>query len=106
MGGHGTGPDSPFDGRVRKAQAVFSGGEFLYFLAVLALLNNGMAATSIKLTPLFVHKEAFETLFYTCTNHGYHILSLKYYELKKRLYALSDLDCQAKTVIIIGGMST
>jgi len=77
VGGHAAGPDSPFDGWVRKAQAVFAGGEIFSFLAAFTLLNNRVAITSVKLTPIFVHKETFEPFLYTCTNHGYHILSIK-----------------------------
>jgi hypothetical protein len=77
VGGHAAVPDSPFGDGVRKAQAVYAGREFLDFLAAFTLLYNGMTVTSIELTPLFTHKQAFGPFFYCCTNHGYHILSLK-----------------------------
>ena len=79
MGGHAAVSDSPFDGRVREALAVFAGGEFLRFLAAFTLLDNGVAGPSIKLTPVVVHKEAVKSFLYSCTNHGYHILSIKFH---------------------------
>lgn len=75
MGGHAAGPHPPFDGRIRKAQAVFAGWKLLDFLATLTLLNNRMAATTIELTSVLGHKEAFSPFLYRCTNHGYHVLS-------------------------------
>jgi len=77
VGGHAAGSDSPLGGRVREAEAVFAGGELLSLLAAFTSLHNGMAAPSIKLTPIFVHKKTVKPFLYSCTNHGYHILSIK-----------------------------
>jgi hypothetical protein len=46
-------------------------------LATFTLLDNRVAVTSVKLTPLLAHKKALNTFFYRCTNHGYHILSVE-----------------------------
>ena len=76
MGGHAADPISPFNSGVREAYAEFTGGEFLDFLAAVALLYNLMTATSVKLTPGFAHKKAIRTFLYRLTNHGYHVLSV------------------------------
>ena len=76
VGSHVAVSITPFNGWLRETYAVFAGGEFLDFLAAFALLNDGMAVASIKLTPIFGHKKTIYTFFYACTNHGYHILSL------------------------------
>jgi hypothetical protein len=75
VSGHATGADPPLDRGVRKAQAVFARGKLFGFLATFTLLDNRVAVTSVKLTPLLAHKKAINTFFYRCTNHGYHILS-------------------------------
>jgi hypothetical protein len=77
VSGHAAGADPPLDCGVRKAQAVFAGWELFGFLATFTLLDNWVAVTSVKLTPLLVHKKALNTFFYCCTNHGYHILSAR-----------------------------
>lgn len=78
MRGHAAGPEPPFDGGVRKAQAIFSGGKLLDLLTISALLHDRMAATSIKLAPILVHKKTFKPYLYAFTNHGYHVLSVKF----------------------------
>ncbi len=61
MGGHAAGSDSPLGGWVGEVEAVIAGGKFLNFLAAVALLNNLVAVTSVKLTPSLVHKKAVHT---------------------------------------------
>jgi hypothetical protein len=75
MCGHIADPDSPFRSRIREIQAVLTGWNVYNLLAAITLLNNLVTAPSIKLTPAFFHEKALHTLFYRCTNHGYHILS-------------------------------
>jgi len=75
VSGHAAGADPPLDRGVREAYAVFAGWELFGFLATFTLLDNRVAVTSVKLTPLLAHKKAVNTFFYRCTNHGYHILS-------------------------------
>jgi hypothetical protein len=79
VGRHIAGPDSPSYTRVRKTQAVFTGGKFLDFQTAFTLLYDLVAVSSIKLTSVFFHKKAIRTLFHRCTNHGYHILSMSFY---------------------------
>ena len=77
MGSHIADPGFPFHSRVGETHAVSSGRDFNDSLAAVTLINNGVTATSIKLTSSFVHKDALEPLPYSCTNHDNHILSLK-----------------------------
>jgi tmRNA-binding protein len=77
VGGHAAGSDPPLDCRIGKAYAILAGWELFGFLATFTLLDNRVAVTSVKLTPLLAHKEAINALFYRCTNHGYHILSAR-----------------------------
>jgi hypothetical protein len=77
VSGHAAGANPPLNCGVRKAQAVFAGWELFDFLATFTLLDNRVAVTSVKLTPLLAHKKALNTFFYRCTNHGYHILSVE-----------------------------
>ena len=63
MRGHAAGADSPLDGRVRKAEAEFAARELFGLLATFTLLDNRVAVTSIKLTPLLAHKKALNTFF-------------------------------------------
>jgi hypothetical protein len=75
VGGHAAGSDPPLDCRVWKAYTVLAGWELFGLLATFTLLDNRVAVTSVKLTPLLAHKKAINALFHRCTNHGYHILS-------------------------------
>lgn len=77
MAGHVADSRPPLHRGVRKALAVFACGELLDFLTTYALLHYLVAATSLKLTPPLVHEKTLHPLFYRCTNHGYHILSLE-----------------------------
>jgi hypothetical protein len=77
VGGHAALPGSPFDGRFRKNKAILAGGKFFDFLASAALLDNGVAAPPVELTPILAHEKAFNTLLDAIANHGYHIPSLK-----------------------------
>jgi hypothetical protein len=94
MRGHIADPDSPFGSRIREIQAKFTGWNFHDFLAAFTLLNNLVTAPSIKLTPAFFHKKALHTLFYRCTNHGYHILSC----LLKKNHAPQNLHDEERGV--------
>ena len=101
MGGHVAGSGTPFDGRLRKAHAVVARSVLKDLLATLALLYNGVAATAIELAAVFAHKCAVNTLFNSCTNHGYHILSSKIIsdlkpKKRSKLYAYRLLQCQEK----------
>jgi hypothetical protein len=75
MRGHVAVPTSPFYGGFRKAYAVFTGRKLLNLLATFAIANYLMTGAPVKLTPIPVHKETFNTSLYACTNHGYHTLS-------------------------------
>ena len=76
MGSHIAVPDAPFGCRLREHKAVGTGRELFGFLAAAALFNDGMAASAIELATRLPHEETINTLFYACTNHGYHIPSL------------------------------
>ena len=76
VGSHAAFSESPFDGRVRKSQAIIAGGSFSNLLAAFTLLYNRVAVTPIELTSFFTHEGTFHSFLYACTNHGYHILSL------------------------------
>ena len=80
MGSHIAVPYTPFGLRIRKDGAILTGGEFLDFLAVSTLFDNCVASTTIELTAFLAHEEAIRPLFYACTNHFNHILSLKIYD--------------------------
>ena len=75
MGGHAAAPESPFDGRIRKNQAIIAGGPFHHLLTAFTFLDNGVAVTPIELTTFVAHEGTFDPFLYACTNHGYHILS-------------------------------
>lgn len=45
------------------------------FLATITLFHDGMAIAAVELAASLAHKCAVDTLFNSCTNHGYHILS-------------------------------
>jgi hypothetical protein len=77
VSGHGALPGSPFDGRLRENKAILAGGKFFDFLAAVALLNDGMAGSTIELAAGLVHEKTLNTLLYAIANHGYHIPSLK-----------------------------
>jgi hypothetical protein len=47
------------------------------FLAAIAFIDNGMAATAVKLAAILTHEKTVDTLFCSRTNHGYHILSMR-----------------------------
>jgi hypothetical protein len=78
MGSHIADPGFPFDNRVRETHAVFSGRDFNDSLTAITLINNRVTAASIKLTSSFVHKDALGAFPYSCTNHGNHLLSLRF----------------------------
>ena len=75
VGSHAAVSESPFDGRVRKSQAIIAGGSFDNLLTAFAFLGNGVAVTPIELTAFVAHEGTFHPFLYACTNHGYHILS-------------------------------
>ena len=77
MSGHAALPGSPFDGRLRENKAILADGKIFDFLASIALLNNGVAATSVELTAILAHEKALNTLLYAIANHGYHIPSVE-----------------------------
>ena len=77
MCGHGAFPGTPFNDRLRENKAIPAGGKLFDFLAAVALLNDGMASSTIELAAGLVHEETFNTLLYAIANHGYHIPSLK-----------------------------
>lgn len=77
MCGHGAFPGSPFDSGLRENKAIFAGGKLFDFLAAVALLNDGMAISSVELAAVLVHEKALNTLLYAVANHGYHIPSSK-----------------------------
>ena len=62
MSFHITGAIFPLHGRVRKAHAKRSGGILNDSLTAIALLNNGVAATAVKLAPFLGHEDAFMAL--------------------------------------------
>ena len=76
MGSHVAASRTPFDGRLREHEAVCAGSELFGFLAAITFFNNGVATAPVELAAILAHEKAVNTLFYTCTNHGYHILSL------------------------------
>ena len=82
MRSHIADPTFPFPRGVRETHTVFSGGDLNDSLAAITLSNNRMTAASVKLAPSFAHHDALTPLPYRCTNHGYHILSLKILENK------------------------
>ena len=86
MGGHVAGSESPLDGGVRENHAVIAGGSFNDFLATFTLLNNWVAAATIKLTSIFFHEGTFSPFLYRYANHGYHILSLRFYKVNPSFY--------------------
>jgi hypothetical protein len=80
MGSHIAVPNSPFGSRVREIKAEYTGRKFLCPLTTFALFDNLVTVSPIKLAPAFFHEKAIHTLFYRCTNHGYHILSCFLYK--------------------------
>jgi hypothetical protein len=76
MSCHIAGAIFPLHGRVRETHAKHSGGILNDFLTAIALFNNGMAPAAVKLAPFFGHEDAVMAFSQSCTNHGYHILSL------------------------------
>jgi len=77
VSGHAALPGSPFDRRFRENKAILAGGKIFDFLAAVALLDDGMAASTIELAASLVHEKTLNTLLYAIANHGYHIPSLK-----------------------------
>jgi hypothetical protein len=80
MGGHVTGTETPFDGRIREIDAVCTGGKLLGSLATFTLFNDGVAVAAVELTTCFFHEETVYAFFYACTKHGYHILSIDIFQ--------------------------
>ncbi len=76
VGSHAAVSESPFDGGVRKSQAVIAGGSFNNLLAAFTFLSYGVAVAPIELTAILAHEGTFRPFLYACTNHGYHILSI------------------------------
>jgi len=76
MSCHIAGAILPFHGGIRKTHAKGSGGIFNDSLTAIALFNNGMTSAAVILAPFLGHEDAFMTFSQSCTNHGYHILSL------------------------------
>jgi hypothetical protein len=81
VGSHIAVPDAPFGSGLREHQAVCTGSELLGFLAAITLLSDGMAAAAVELAAGLAHKKTINTFFDACTNHGYHIPSLKFKKL-------------------------
>ena len=77
VSGHAAFPGSPFDRRLRENKAILAGGKFFDFLAAIALLNDGVAASPIELTAILAHEKTLDTQFHAIANHGYHIPSVK-----------------------------
>jgi hypothetical protein len=77
MGSHIAVPDAPFGSRLREHQAVRTSRELLGFLTASAFFSDGMAATAVELAAGLPHEKTINTFLYTCTNHGYHIPSLR-----------------------------
>jgi hypothetical protein len=77
VSGHAALPGSPFNGRLRKNKAILTGGKIFDFLAAVALLDDGVAAPPVELTPILAHEKALDPLLYATANHGYHIPSLE-----------------------------
>ena len=73
--GHAAASESPFDGRIRKNQAIIAGGPFHYLLAAFTFFDNGVAVAPVELTTFVAHEGTFYPFLDACTNHGYHILS-------------------------------
>lgn len=94
MGGHVAFPDAPLGGRLREAEAILACGKVNRFLTPFTLFNNRVANAAIELATFLTHKETIVTLFYACTNHFDHILSLK---ILTHNYVWLSSICQAKT---------
>jgi len=75
VGSHTAVSKSPFDGGIRKSQAVIAGGSINNLLAAFTFFSYGVAVAPIELTAILAHEGTFRPFFYACTNHGYHILS-------------------------------
>jgi hypothetical protein len=73
--GHAAASESPFDGRIRKNQAIIAGGSFHYLLAAFTFFDNGVAVAPVELTTFVAHEGTLYPFLDACTNHGYHILS-------------------------------
>jgi hypothetical protein len=73
--GHAAASESPFDGGIRKSQAVIAGGSFQNLVAAFTFLNDGVAAAPIELATVVAHEGTLHSFFDGFTNHGYHILS-------------------------------
>ena len=76
VGSHTAVSKSPFDGGIRKSQAVIAGGSINNLLAAFTFLSYGVAVAPIELTAILAHEGTFRPFLYACTNHGYHILSI------------------------------
>lgn len=84
MSSHIADPVFPFKSRVGETHAVFPGGIINDSLAAFTLIDDGVAGASVELASSFGHEDAFLAFSYRCTNHGYHILSIR---ILKRSYA-------------------
>jgi len=93
MSSHIADPVFPFKSRVGETHAVFPGGIINDSLAPFTLIDDGVAGASVELASSFGHEDAFLAFSYRCTNHGYHILSIR---ILKRSYALFLLVVQRR----------
>jgi len=77
VSGHVTTSYPPLGQRVREIEAILTGGKVFHLLAAFTLINNRVAGATIKLAAFLFHEKALITVFYACTNHFNHILSLR-----------------------------
>jgi hypothetical protein len=75
--GHIAFSETPLGGGIREDKAKTTGRKNLGFLTSFTLLNDFVTGASIELAPLIAHEMAIQSFFYGCTNHGYHVLSLR-----------------------------
>jgi len=78
MGCHVTVANAPLDGRVGEDLAIIAGWKFQNFLAAFTFFHDGMAGATIESAAFVRHEQALNSFFDSCTNHGYHVLSLEY----------------------------
>jgi hypothetical protein len=82
VGRHVAGSEPPFDGGVGEDHAELAGIQIHQFLASVALLHCRVAVASVEPASSLGHESALNTFFYRCTNHGYHILSLRFWTIE------------------------
>jgi hypothetical protein len=81
MGGQIAVAQLPFQGRIGIRKAKGPAAEILCPVAALTLFDNGITGSSIKRTAFGAHEGAGGSDFYRGTVHGYHPLSLKFFNL-------------------------